>query len=237
MAGAVAGTALLAVESVGKRFGRREVLKSASLWATAGRISVVVGRNGQGKSTLLKIAAGWLLPDYGVVRVDQAHFQRPRLHELAHLGVFYLPERGLLSPALSIRRHLDAVRHHVPTPSLDEAVERLRVGDLLDQRSGSMSGGEVRRAELAVAVGRSPRCLLADEVYRGITPRDVELVSRVLRDLASEGCAVVIAGQEIDELFDVADDVFWLTAGTTHVLGAPDDARDHHQFRREFLGT
>ncbi len=151
--------------------------------------------------------------------------------------MFYLPERGLLSPSFTVEQHVRALRHHVPSGAVDEALELLRVEPLLRQRSGAMSGGELRRAELAVAVGRSPTCLLADEVYRGITPKDVVLISMVLRRLAAEGCAVVVAGQEINELFDVADDVLWINAGTTDPLGGPDDAREHHRFRREFLGA
>jgi ABC-type cobalamin/Fe3+-siderophores transport system ATPase subunit len=70
-------TALFAAESIGKRFGRRDVLTSAGLWAHAGRVTALLGRNGSGKTTLVRIAAGWLAPDHGVVIFDGHRFTRP----------------------------------------------------------------------------------------------------------------------------------------------------------------
>ncbi|MGH7553098.1 MAG: ATP-binding cassette domain-containing protein, partial [Longimicrobiales bacterium] len=96
-AGASASRRVLFVDSVSKSFGERRVLSNASAWVWAGRISALLGRNGCGKSTLLKIAAGQLKPDNGAVDLLGDRTYRPRLHRLARRGLFYLPERGLLS--------------------------------------------------------------------------------------------------------------------------------------------
>jgi ABC-type branched-subunit amino acid transport system ATPase component len=83
---------------------------------------------------------------------------------------------------------------------------------------------------------REPRCLIADEPFFGIAPRDAERISASLRAMARAGCAVLITGHEVETLFETADAVIWLTAGTTHELGDPARARRHDQFRREYLG-
>jgi len=84
-------------------FRRRQVLSSASIWATPGRLTALLGRNGTGKSTLIKIAAGWMRPNYGVVVYKEERFARPHLARLAQLGLFYLPERYLLCTTRTVR--------------------------------------------------------------------------------------------------------------------------------------
>lgn len=228
---------LLVAESIGKTFGTRRVLNSASLWVRSGVITVVVGRNGEGKSTLLKIAAGVLRPDFGTVRYREEHFGRARLANLASKGVFFLPEHPLLCTSFTVRDHLMMIqRRFGGGGAADTAVESLEIGALLDRVPQSLSLGERRRADIALAVARRPDCLLADEPFLRITPKDAEAVADVFRALATAGCAIALTGHEVPMLFDVADEVSWMTAGTTHPLGSPDNAREHHQFGREYLG-
>ncbi len=228
---------ILAAESIGKSFGGSRVLYSAGLWARPGSITVLLGRNGSGKTTLIKIAAGWLRPDFGVVIFRERRFTRPRLSTLARLGLFYLPDRDLLVPTVTLRKHLAAVRRHFPRARVEGGAEnRLAVEDLLDRKPGTLSGGERRRAELAVVFARRPDCLLADEPFRELMPMETRSVSQALRWLADEGCAVVVAGQEAETLLELADVVIWQTAGTTHHLGPPQEALRHAEFQREYMG-
>ncbi len=227
---------LLAAESIGKTFRTRRVLNSASLWVRSGVITAVVGRNGEGKSTLLKIAAGVLRPDFGTVRYRQEHLGRARLANLAQKGLFFLPEHPLLSTSFSVRDHLMMIQRRFGGGAADTAVESLEIGELLDRSPQSLSLGERRRADIALAVARRPDCLLADEPFLRITPKDAETVAGVFRALAAAGCAIALTGHEIPMLFDLADEVSWMTAGTTHALGSPKQAREHHQFGREYLG-
>ncbi len=230
--------AVLQADSIGKRFGRRRVLTAATLMATPASITVLLGRNGAGKSTLLKIAAGWLRPDYGVVMYKAARYSRPRLADLARRGLFFLPDSGLLDPMRSLRRQMATLAARFPAARerVAHVLELLDLEPLADRPVGSLSGGEWRRAELALAIARRPDCLLADEPYRGIAPADAETLSAAFRTLAGEGSAVVITGHDVPILLAVADQVVWQTAGTTHYLGPPDAVEAHDQFRREYLG-
>lgn len=227
---------MLVADSVGKRYGDRWVLRSATLRAVHGQVRALVGRNGAGKSTLLKVAAGLLSPDNGSVRWDGVYVERPTLVSLARRGLFYLPDHDLLSSSLSLLSHLTAAARATRGGGIDAVVERLRLEPVLASPPQKLSGGELRRAELAVAILRRPRCLLADEPLRGIAPLDAELLLQVLQEVARGGCAVVITGHEVPALFDAVDHVSWCTDGTTYELGPPAIAATHERFQRLYLG-
>jgi ABC-type multidrug transport system ATPase subunit len=229
-------TALLRADCVGKTYGERKVLTAASIQCEAGAVTALLGRNGAGKSTLLKISAGWIPPDYGTVHFKGESYVRPRLHQLAARGLFYLPDHDLLSTALSVRRQLEVVQRRFGRGTVDDAARTMGIEHRLDQRPHQLSGGELRRAEIAVALLRAPECLLADEPYRGVAPFDAELLSHPFRALADAGCAVVVTGHEVPTLLDITDRVVWCTAGTTYYMGTPDQASADWRFQREYLG-
>jgi len=225
---------VLEADCVSKWYGSRRVLSAGSLRAHPGQVRVLFGANGAGKSTLLKIAAGMLGPDSGSVRLDGAMVVRPSLHRLAHAGVFYLPDHDLLSRSLTLEQQLRLFERRFGGRSAEQAARAARVDSFMDRRPGELSGGELRRAELALVLVRRPRCLLADEPLRGIAPIDQEFLGSIFRALAAEGCAVVVTGHEVDALMEFADHITWCTAGTTHELGTPVQALGHDSFRREY---
>jgi ABC-type multidrug transport system ATPase subunit len=226
---------LLALDSFGKSFRGRTVLHAASIWGTAGRITVLLGRNGCGKSTLIRAGIGLIRASHGQTRWETQPIHRPRLSELAQRGLMFIPDHGLLSRRLALRQQLELYAEAFGG-SVEQAARAEGIERLLDQRPGQISGGEERRAELALARLRKPRCLLADEPFAGLSPIDRARVAHDLREHAAAGVAVIVTGHEVEDLFALADEVIWMVAGTTHVLGPPDDARAHHQFRREYLG-
>lgn len=228
--------AVLAAEGIGKSFRGREVLKAASLWALPGQIVALLGRNGSGKSTLMKIAVGWMSADYGSVRWRGNTRRRPRLARLARDGLLYSPQDTMLSANFTVEAHLDAVARRFRRHRLDEAIDELGLGGLLDRSPKRLSGGERQRVALAVAMIRDPACLVIDEPFTRLSPMDQGLFARVLRAFAARGMAVVTSGHDVPELLAVSNAILWVTAGTTHWLGTPEEARGHHQFRQEYLG-
>jgi ABC-type multidrug transport system ATPase subunit len=99
---------VLCADSVGKAFGGRRVLTAATLRVDAGAVVALVGRNGAGKSTLLKIAAGYERADYGTVHFAGCAYAAPRLSTLARRGLFFLPDRDILSTTFTLRAQLEA---------------------------------------------------------------------------------------------------------------------------------
>jgi ABC-type multidrug transport system ATPase subunit len=230
-------TPLLAAECVSKSYGARRILSSATLRAMVGELRVLFGRNGIGKSTLLKIAAGRIAPDGGSVQFAGRAYLAAHHAELATHGLFYLPDHDFLSRAYTVRRQLSMIQQQFSGGNIVDAAERIGIGAHLDKRPGQLSGGELRRAELAAVLVRQPRCFLADEPYRGISPKDAEDVTSVLQELARAGTAVLITGHEIPTLLAAADHISWCTSGTTYELGPPKIAVQHEAFRKEYLGS
>jgi len=229
-------TPILTADSIAKSFGERRVLSSASLRAVPGELRVLFGLNGIGKSTLLKIAAGLLAPDSGAIHFNGRAYLSVRLAELAAHGLFYLPDHDLLSTAFTVRHQLEMIRRQFGGSDVVDAAEQMGIGAQLDKFPFALSGGERRRAELAAVLVRRPTCLLADEPYRGIAPKDAEDLTAIFAGLARDGVAVVVTGHEVHTLLDAADHISWCTSGTTYELGPPPIAVEHSQFRREYLG-
>jgi lipopolysaccharide export system ATP-binding protein len=226
---------VLVAESIGKNYGQTKVLSSARLEARSNTLTFVVGRNGSGKSTLLKIAAGVLEPDHGSIRYGGEVLDRPRLHRLAQLGLFYLPDRDILSSSFSVGSQLDMMYARFEGARPEGVIGDLGISEVVDQVPGQLSGGERRRAELALALVRRPACLIADEPLRGIDPKDREELASILRRLADNGTAVVVSGHEVQSLMDNADEIVWVTSGTSYSVGSPGDALAQDRFRREYL--
>jgi lipopolysaccharide export system ATP-binding protein len=227
---------ILAAECVTKSFGGRRVLSSASLRAVGGELRVLLGRNGVGKSTLIKIAAGCLDADGGSLSFAGHSYLSTRLDSLAARGLFYLPEYDLLSRSFSVRKQLEMIRAQFDGRDPEEGAELMGVASHLDKRPSQLSGGERRGAELAAVFVRKPLCLLADEPYRGLAPIEAERLTAGFSSLAAGGVAVVIAGHEVSTLLGAADHVTWCTSGTTYELGPPQAAMQNESFRRDYLG-
>ena len=224
------------VDSVTKAFGDRQVLKSASVWGWSGAITVMLGRNGSGKSTLMRVGAGVLRADQGSVRMGGRRHHNPSLHRLAREGLYFHPESGGLPLRGTLRTHLSAICRRFAGEGWDEAVELAGMSHLLDVPIIELSGGERHRAEVASCIARAPACLISDEPYAGVSPIDAERLTVALRHLRQRGCAIIISGHDVSTLLDIADEVVWVTAGTTHALGSPERAASHHQFVTEYLG-
>lgn len=227
---------MLTADSIGKRYGTQWVLRAATLRAVPGEVRALIGRNGAGKSTLFRIAAGLLRADYGIVRCDETVFLRPRLPALARRGLCVLPDHDLLSNALTVGAHLELASATFGHEPEDAVIDALALRDHLRKYPWQLSGGELRRAEVAVAVVRRPRFLLADEPLRGIAPMDAELLLRVFGGMAAGGCAVVVTGHEVRTLLAAVDHVTWCTDGTTYELGPPATAVANERFQRHYLG-
>jgi ABC-type multidrug transport system ATPase subunit len=212
------------------------VLKSASLRAVQGCVRALVGRNGAGKSTLLRITTGTLSPDSGYVRLRGVGLETTTLSSLAKAGVFFLPDRDLLHPGLRLRDQLTAVAETFGVaPDAERIAADLGITGCLDRKRRTLSGGEKRRAEIAVAIARRPDVLLADEPLRGISPLDAEAILAAFTAFARAGGAVVLTGHELPMLMAHVDDLTWCTAGTTREFASAADAMRDFAFRRDFL--
>ena len=227
---------VLRADTIGKAYGSRRILTAATLRARAGEIVFLVGRNGAGKSTLLNIAAGALPADHGAVTFMGKCHLYPRWPVLARAGLFLWPDRDLLDPYATPRRHLASLERQFGLGDCAKAADHCHVTSLLDMRCETLSSGERRLVEAALVLARQPACLLADEPFRHIAPLDRAVIASALRRLALGGAAVVVTGHDVEDLFEVADSVVWCTDGTTWELGTPTAAGADWRFAQGYLG-
>ncbi|MGV9539809.1 ATP-binding cassette domain-containing protein [Nocardia beijingensis] len=152
----IGGAVLMEVEGVHHSYGRRSVLRGVDFALPPRMVAGVVGENGTGKSTLLKVLSGELRPDRGAVR---------------HRGRFgYCPQRVVLNDAFTVRQHLNLFAAAYSVPDLrraEQTMEILRFAEYADERVATLSGGTRQKLNLTLAVMHDPQVLLLDEPYQG----------------------------------------------------------------------
>ena len=227
---------MLLADSISKSYGARRVLSSARLQASRGDVVGLLGRMGSGKSTLLKICAGVLRADSGWIELDGKRYTSPRRSKLALRGLFFLGETDNLAWTLTVREHFTELERRFGGRLSEEAADLVRIDQLLNRRPQSLSGGEVKRVEMALALARRPVCVLADETFRSADPILCEVLGECFRLLAAQGCAVVVTGHEVNLLMPFLDSITWVTSGATYSLGSTKSAMSNDAFRREYLG-
>jgi ABC-type multidrug transport system ATPase subunit len=182
----------LSVRSLHKRLGGRQVLAGVGFELADGEALAVLGANGCGKTTLLRACAGVLEPDEGSITLRGL----PLRHARRHLG--YVPEAADPPPHLTPAEFLRLCASLRRSPPIDPAtVERLGVTPFLDQRIGSLSLGQRRRACLAAALVGAPWLLVLDEPSNGLDPGGVALLADVLVEHTAAGRAVLFATHDL----------------------------------------
>lgn len=229
-------SAVLIVDSVAKSYEGKPVLQGASLRAVPGELRALVGVKGSGKSTLMKIGAGVVTPDGGSVYFTGQSYQNMLPGHIADLGLFYIPDENLLSNAWSVRTQLEMIRDRFDGRSSQSALELAGISQYADSIPSRLSAGQRRRAEVAAALVRRPRCVLVDEPYRELDTSDAAELTLLFRELAASGVAVVVSGYEVPELLAAADRVTWCRDGRTQEMGPPRSAARSAEFRNACLG-
>ena len=179
----------LRLEGVSKRYGRRPVLEGVSLSVRPGEVYALAGPNGSGKTTLIRLATGLAFPTKG--------------------RAFLLGEDVHKSPAA--RRHLGAVVED--EARIGEVLARLKLLAVADQKVEGYSLGQRQRLGLAAAILHRPKVLVLDEPTSGLDPEGVELVHRLLQELAREGVAILLSTHHLQEVARYAHRVGILGGG------------------------
>jgi len=211
---------MLALRGIVRTFGRRRAVAGVSFDVAAGEAVLLVGRNGAGKTTVLRIAAGFLDPDAGEVVIAGIAMARERARAQAKLG--YLPEHAPAPSELTVREHLylRSRQKAVAPAGLDRAIELAGLGDTLRQRIATLSKGFRQRVGLADALLGDPPLVILDEPTSGMDPIQV----RQLRDhlaLAARERAVLVSSHAVADLEPLATRVAVLRAGELVAIDTP----------------
>ena len=217
--------ALLTVEKLNALYGRAQVLFDVDLEIGRGEVLALLGRNGAGKSTTLKSIIGLLPPASGAVRFAGARIDGLSSHEVARLGIGYVPEDRRIFTDLTVEENLEVGRQKPRAGApywSKEALFRLfpNLAELRRRPGGRMSGGEQQMLTIARTLMGNPLLLLLDEPSEGLAPKIVEAMAATILDLKREGLAVLLSEQNLPFAARVADRAAIIEKGRIRHCGA-----------------
>ncbi len=211
----------LELRGVRAGYGRVEVLHGVDMVMPSGMSVALVGPNGGGKSTLLRVLAGLVRLRAGEVLLDGRPLLHGPTHRMAAAGLTFVPDERNVFASLSVRETLRLFGGRRP---IDRALDVFpELAHLLDRKGTTLSGGERQMVALSHALLRPGRVLLVDEPSRGLSPSAVRRAYEALAALEEPGRVIVVVEQYIDEALAVADLVYVLDRGRVRFAGEPSE--------------
>jgi urea transport system ATP-binding protein len=218
---------MLTVSNVNQYYGGSHTLRNVSFEAPSGSVTTVLGRNGVGKTTLLKCLAGLLPVKNGAINFEGKDVTRMPPYERARLGLGYVPQGREIFPRLTVEENLRLGLATRPrgTPIPARIFEMFPVlSDMLQRRGGDLSGGQQQQLAIGRALAAGPKLLVLDEPTEGIQPSIIKDIERAIRRLASEGeMAILLVEQYYDFARSLADRYVVLSRGEVIKAGRGED--------------
>jgi branched-chain amino acid transport system ATP-binding protein len=231
---------MLEVRGLSAGYATGTVLRGVSLAVAEGELLALLGRNGMGKTTMLRAVAGLRPPRLsgGSVTVAGEEVSALPSHQVARRGVSLVPQGRRIFGSLSVEENLQIVARPDGDWDLGRVYELFpRLVERRRQAGSTLSGGEQQMLAIGRALMTNPRLLLMDEPSEGLAPAVLDLILDRLRQLKQHGQAVLLAEQNVDLALEVADRVCVLgEAGTIAWSGPPATLRDDPAVLRELVG-
>lgn len=214
---------LLEVKDVNQYYGGSHILRNVNLHAELGQVTVVLGRNGVGKTTLLKSLMGLVPIKSGSISFDGKAIQQATPYERARAGIGFVPQGREIFARLTVLENLQMGLAYKPggTPIPAELFELFPVlKQMLGRRGGDLSGGQQQQLAIARALAAGPKLLILDEPTEGIQPNIIKDIGRVIRMLADRGnMAIVLVEQYYDFAEALADQYVVMERGEVIASG------------------
>ncbi len=208
---------MLRVEGVNQYYGGSHILRNVGFDAQLGEVTVILGRNGVGKTTLLKSLMGVVPVKTGSIRLGRADITRDTPYERVRKGVGYVPQGREIFGRLTVEENLRMGLAYLPggTPIPAELFELFPVlKAMINRRGGDLSGGQQQQLAIARALAAGPKLLILDEPTEGIQPSIINDIGRVIRMLADRRTmAIVLVEQYYDFAAELADQYLVMERG------------------------
>jgi urea transport system ATP-binding protein len=226
---------MLAVSNLNQYYGGSHILRNLSFEAPAGKVTALLGRNGVGKSTLLKTLMGLLPAKSGQVLFQQKDITAVKPYERVRAGIGYVPQGREIFPRLTVEENLQmGLAARPPGASIPERIFEMFpvLRSMLRRRGGDLSGGQQQQLAIGRALAVGPRLLILDEPTEGIQPSIIKDIERAIRTLAESGeMAILLVEQYYDFARSLADQYLVMERGEIAARGAGADM-DRDDVRR-----
>jgi len=234
--------ALLELRDVHTYYGNIHALKGISLTIDQGEIVTLIGSNGAGKSTTLKTISGLLRPREGEIWFDGKRLDGTPAHEVVVLGISQAPEGRRIFPRMTVRENLEMGAFQREKGSQREAdYERVytlfpRLKERLNQKGGTLSGGEQQMLAIGRALMARPKVLLLDEPSMGLAPILVEQIFEIVKDINASGTTVLLVEQNALMALGIAKRGYILQTGEIVLQDVADRLMTNPEVQRAYLG-
>lgn len=244
-------TKLLEIRNIGKRYGDFQALTNVSFSVEAGEMVALIGPNGAGKSTCFSIVGGQLAPDGGAVLLAGVNIVGRPVHRLSRMGLGRTFQSAGVFASMSVRENvrLALLAHRgrifstlrlMSCLALAEEAEilaSLGLEAFADQMCATLSYGDVKRVEIAMALAGRPKILIMDEPAAGMGAPEREAMMTLIRTLAQErNLGILFTEHDVDAAFDCADRVLLLIDGRLVAAGTPAEVRMSPALQERYIG-
>jgi branched-chain amino acid transport system ATP-binding protein len=233
---------LVEAREIHSYYGASHILHGVDFAVRRGEAVGLMGRNGMGKTTLLKSILGLVRARSGTVTVRGRDMTRAAPHAIARAGLAYVPEGRGIFPNLSVRENLVMAARAGAGGRRDWSLERVldsfpRLGERLHHGGAQLSGGEQQMLAIGRALMTNPDVLILDEATEGLAPLIAHEIWRIIRNLKQEGMATVIVDKNFAAVSAVADHVVILVKGAVVFSGEAAGLRARPELHLRYLGV
>ena len=231
---------MLEVRDIHTYYDQSHVLQGATLEIGDNEVVALLGRNGMGKTTLVRSIIGFNPPRRGSIRYRDREIAGLAPHLISRLGVALVPQGRRVFASLSVAEHLNAFarapekRGWTPDKLLD-LFPRLR--ERVRNSGNKLSGGEQQMLVIGRALSINADLLIMDEPSEGLSPMMVQELARIIRSLREAGMSILLVEQNLSFALSVADRVYIISKGVIECNVLPDELRQNHELRARYLGV
>lgn len=229
---------ILSVSGLHAYYGKSHVLQGVNIEIHTGEVIALLGRNGAGRSTMAKAIMGEVSPS-GSILFKGTQIAGLANHRIARLGLGYVPENRDIFPGLTVRQNLLLGIKDLRKPgkwSIEKVLDTFpNLARRADNPAGVLSGGEKQMLTICRTLMGDPELVIIDEPTEGLAPMIVQQVGDLIADIARSGVAILLVEQKLSIALRIADRVYVMGHGEIVYSGTPDDFREQHAVRREWL--